>query len=88
MKERHVHERKACGGRTGESLISVLSDSASTSSTLRGWVTILINRFYLRLPGGSDGKEPTCQYQRHGFVPESGRSPGERNGYPFQSILA
>ena len=53
---RHVHERKACGGRTGESLISVLSDSASASSTLRGWVTILINMFYLRLSGGSDCK--------------------------------
>ena len=53
---KHVHERKACGGRTGESLISVLSDSASASSTLRGWVTILINMFYLRLSGGSDCK--------------------------------
>ena len=53
---KHVPERRACGGRTGESLISVLSDSSSASLTLRGWVTILINMFYLRLSGGSDCK--------------------------------
>ena len=35
-------------------------------------------------PGGSDGKESTCNTGDLGSVPGSGRSPGEGNGYPFQ----
>ena len=35
-------------------------------------------------PGGSDGKESTCNAQDLGLIPESGRSPGERNGKKFQ----
>ena len=34
--------------------------------------------------GGSDGKEPACNAGDLGLIPGSGRSPGERNGYPFQ----
>ena len=35
-------------------------------------------------PGGSDGKESACNAGDLGLIPESGRSPGERNGNPLQ----
>ena len=35
-------------------------------------------------PGGSDGKESTCNAGDHGSIPGLGRSPGEGNGYPLQ----
>ena len=35
-------------------------------------------------PGGSDGKESTHNAGDLGSIPESGRSPGEGNGYPLQ----
>ena len=34
--------------------------------------------------GGSDGKESACNVGDPGSVPGSGRSPGERDGYPRQ----
>ena len=37
--------------------------------------------------GDSDGKESACNVKEPGLIPESGRSPGEGNGYPFQSIF-
>ena len=36
------------------------------------------------VPGGSDGKESTCNARYVGSVPELGRSPGEGNGNPLQ----
>ena len=33
--------------------------------------------------GDSDGKESVCNVGDPGSVPESGRSPGEGNGYPL-----
>ena len=35
-------------------------------------------------PGGSDDKESACNVGDLGLIPGSGRSPGERNGYPLQ----
>ena len=35
-------------------------------------------------PGGSDGKESTCNVGDLGSIPGLGRSPGEGNGYPLQ----
>ena len=35
-------------------------------------------------PGGSDGKEHTCNAGDPGLIPWLGRSPGEGEGYPFQ----
>ena len=35
-------------------------------------------------PGGSDGKESTCNAGDLGFISRSGRSPGEENGNPLQ----
>ena len=42
---------------------------------------VIINRGFL---GGSDGKESEYNAEDPGFIPGSGRSPGERNGYPLQ----
>ena len=38
----------------------------------------------LGFPGGSDGKESTCNAGDQGSIPGSERSPGERNDYPLQ----
>ena len=35
-------------------------------------------------PGGSAGKESTCNVGGLGLIPGLGRSPGEGNGYPLQ----
>ena len=35
-------------------------------------------------PGGSDGKESACNAGDLGWIPGSGRSPGEGTGYPLQ----
>ena len=35
-------------------------------------------------PGGSGGKEATCNAGDPGSIPGSGRSPGEGNGNPLQ----
>ena len=37
---------------------------------------------FLGFPGGSAGKESTCNMGDLGLIPQLGRSPGE--GYPFQ----
>ena len=34
-------------------------------------------------PGGSDGKEPTCNTGDLGLIPVSGRSPDEGSGTPL-----
>ena len=39
---------------------------------------------YPTFPGGSDGKESTCNTGDLGSVPGLGRSPGEENGYLLQ----
>ena len=40
--------------------------------------------FYKGFPGGSDGKESTCNAGDRGSIPGSGRSPAEGNGNPLQ----
>ena len=35
-------------------------------------------------PGGSDGKESTCNARDPSSIPGLGKSPGERNGYSLQ----
>ena len=39
---------------------------------------------FLGLPGGSAGKESTCNVGNLGSIPGLGRSPEEGNSYPFQ----
>ena len=41
-------------------------------------------RFDKGFPGSSAGKESTCNAGDPGSIPRSGRSPGERIGYPLQ----
>ena len=43
-----------------------------------------INCSYLGFPGGSAGKQFTCNVGDLGPIPGLGRSPGEGNGYPLQ----
>ena len=35
-------------------------------------------------PGGSEGEESACNAGDLGLIPESGRFPGEGNGFPLQ----
>ena len=41
----------------------------------------------LGFPGGSVGKESACNAGDLGLIPELGRSHGEGNGYPPQSVF-
>ena len=43
-----------------------------------------ISFFITVLNNASDGKESACNGGDTGLIPESGRSSGERNGYPLQ----
>ena len=47
-------------------------------------VGLLGHTVVLGFPGGSDGKESTCNAGELGLIPGSGRSPGEGNGNPLQ----
>ena len=38
---------------------------------------------YTGFPGGSEGKESTCNVGDPGYIPGSGRFPGEGNGNPL-----
>ena len=40
--------------------------------------------FILGFPGGSDSKESACNAGDPGWIPGSGRSPGEGKGCPLQ----
>ena len=46
----------------------------------------LINNLsiYMGFSGGSGSKESACNIRDLSLIPESGRSPGEGNGYPLQ----
>ena len=45
----------------------------------------LVSSLFLKgFPGGSDGKEYTCNVGDLGLIPGLGRSPGEGKGYPLQ----
>jgi len=40
--------------------------------------------YHKGFPGGSDGKESTCNEEDLGWIPELGRSSGEGNACPLQ----
>ena len=44
-------------------------------------------KFYPCIAGGSDNKESACNAGDPGFIPGSGRSPGEVNGYPWEKRI-
>ena len=46
--------------------------------------TLWSSNLLLGFPGGSAGKESTCNAEDLGLIPGLGRSPGEGNGYPLQ----
>ena len=39
---------------------------------------------YINLPGGTDGKESTCNARDIGLIPGSGKSPGGGPGNPLK----
>ena len=45
---------------------------------------IVLPRSNKGFPGGSEGAESACSAGDLGWIPGSGRSPGEGNGNPFQ----
>ena len=60
-------------------------DIASLLTNKKKFYTIyLISPFLWGFPGGSVGKESTCNTGDVGSIPGSGRSPGVGNGSPFQ----
>ena len=46
--------------------------------------TSVLSPVFLGFPGGSAGKESTCDARDLSSVPELGRAPGEGNSYPLQ----
>ena len=45
---------------------------------------LLTDSLYDSFPGGSDGKASASNARDPGWIPGSGRSPGEGNGNPLQ----
>ena len=60
-------------------VFTVLSASPSSQTAGKAGIPPLTG-----FPGGSDSKESACNVGDPGSIPESGRSPGEGNGHPFQ----
>ena len=64
--------------------------SPTTTSSLFLWLQTLFKHiwfilcFMLGFPGGSDGKESSCNPGNLGSIPRSGRSPGEEYANPLQ----
>ena len=55
------------------------------SSLIRSYLLVFaFISFAVGFPGGSDGKDSSCNAGNLGLIPESGRSPGEGNGHPLQ----
>ena len=48
------------------------------------WLIIQLQFLKFGFPGGSGGKESTCNAEDLGSIPGSGRSPGEGNDNPLQ----
>ena len=43
-----------------------------------------MSKSFVGFPGGSDGKESTCNVGEPGLIPGLGRSPGESSSNPLQ----
>ena len=57
--------------------------TASNSSVTSSLLSSFIELKRVKVFGGSDGKESSFNAGDPGFIPRSGRSPGEGNGYPL-----
>ena len=67
------------GGRRSESLTSL------TTSPLWSYIFLLFSILkFMVFPGGSHGKESSCNAGDLGSILGSGKSPGEGNGNPLQ----
>ena len=70
-------------------MVKHLSAMWETQVQSLGWEDLLgkemaIHSSILGFPGGSDGKESTCNARDPGSIPGSGRCSGEGNGNPLQ----
>ena len=66
--------------------ITICSDFGAPQNSLSLFPLLPLKgpTFSSSFPGGSDSKESACNAGDSGSIPESGRSPGEGNGYPLQ----
>ena len=81
----------SCTPCTGSTESQPLDHREVPTTTLCGAQISTLERqldiIYVGFPGGTSGKEPTCQFRRwkrHGFDPWSARSPGGGHGNPLQ----
>ena len=63
---------------------SKLPSSPALMHTGTFTVHIIVPHGIQAFPGGSAGKESTCNVEDLGSIPGLGRSPGEGNGYPLK----
>ena len=73
------HHRESPFFLTQPSNISVMNSHIKSPLLTSLWYN-----FYQGFPGGSESKESACSAGDPSSTSESGRSLGERNGYPFQ----
>ena len=68
------------------SLTNISSDSACCHVSLSALsvISFAVHKLLEGFPGGSAGKESTCNVGDLGSIPGLGRSPREGNGYPLQ----
>ena len=59
------------------------TEAAFNQKHLSTWCSVMI---YMDFPGGSYGKESTCNTGDVGSIPGSGRSPGEGNGNQYSCL--
>ena len=64
--------------------MATLPAPAPAAFSLSTWLPEWLLCLNMDFPGGSAGKESTCNVGDPGSIPGSGRYPGERIGYPLQ----
>ena len=67
-----------------ETHLSLVLRCASQSLQLTSVHSRYLLKYALGFPGGSDGKESSCNAGDPCLIPGLGRSSGEANGYPLQ----
>jgi len=65
-------------------LKSLFQHHSSKASILQRSAFFMVQLLHPYIPGGSDSKESACSVEDPGLTLQSGRSPGEGNGYPLQ----
>ena len=70
-----------------EAWCAAIHGIAKSWTQLSDWTELICIYTHIHIyifPGGSDDKESACNAGDLGLILGSGRSPGERNGYPLQ----